>query len=792
MNELKTNTLYILSGVPSVGKSTFIENLKTNFELPNNCILSTDELRKQFIGTNNSLDEFGVYESISQEANPLIFDVLKRVLNFRMQEGLTTFLDSTALNDEMRKDYVDIARKHNMEVEILIFDRDIEEIKKSNSQRIKRVPEYVIDKMYNDFQKDSIYPHRLLNPFDEFTLETKFLIDENIKLFIVGDIHGLYEDMENLLDKEGFFIENDCIFNKDPNKKLLFVGDIIDRGYDSLKILEIIKNSVENQDHYLILGNHEQKLINSYNKFINNEDTYLFGSSEAVTRTFNEFIKLSKDKQKEYIDFLEKLPHYYVYKNNLVVHANIKHDNIFNLTRQSAIYGTDDALSDIVYSKLKNEYSINKYQLVRGHIPLLDEENINVKNLLTECNKQSIACKKTKYDNNDTEGVISLEEKAVNKGYLCMYNAYSDKMVRQKTNFDYTRDLEIYNGKKLIEDFEKLTKYSLPVYNKNNEITGEKETPLISYKNNPTGTLRIYKYDKKVFFKNLWHLDPLLVKSRGLVLDTNGNIVQHPFTKVFNFNENGSGLDIPNDKEVIAATKENGFLGCITKWNNELLITTTGSFDSDFTNYIKDFITNKQFEHFDHKLYGNLFKFLSNNDLTLMFEVIHPNDPHIIKYEKEEMGLRLIGARGKNINDKELPEEKLDEIGKLINVKRPEWFKIEYGELKDLVKSSQLEGYMVRDIDTQETLLKFKTPYYLTTKFIGRMSIANINFMYSNPNKFKENVDEEYYQLVDLITSKIEKDKFLSYENNSKIEIVRDLINESREDLENTAFNLEK
>ena len=132
MNELKTNTLYILSGVPSVGKSTFIENLKTNFELPNNCVISTDELRRQFVGTNNSLDEFGVYESISQEANPLIFDVLKRVLNFRMQEGLTTFLDSTALNDEMRKDYVDIARKHNMEVEILIFDRE-NQIEKINN-----------------------------------------------------------------------------------------------------------------------------------------------------------------------------------------------------------------------------------------------------------------------------------------------------------------------------------------------------------------------------------------------------------------------------------------------------------------------------------------------------------------------------------------------------------------------------------------------------------------------------------------------------------------------------------
>ena len=244
----------------------------------------------------------------------------------------------------------------------------VEEIKKSNSQRIKRVPEYVIDRMYNDFQKDSIYPHRLLNPFDEFTLETKFLIDENVKLFIVGDIHGLYEDMENLLDKEGFFIENDCIFNKDPNKKLLFVGDIIDRGYDSLKILEIIKNSVENQDHYLILGNHEQKLINSYNKFINNEDTYLFGSSEAVTRTFNEFIKLSKDKQKEYIGFLEKLPHYYVYKNNNKIGINNDTKKIVDMIIVDDTYNHNDKLKTGMTSyKIEQVFGKADRQMFEGN-----------------------------------------------------------------------------------------------------------------------------------------------------------------------------------------------------------------------------------------------------------------------------------------------------------------------------------------------------------------------------------------------------------------------------------------
>lgn len=760
-NLLETNKLYVLSGVAGVGKSTFLKNLN----IPDYCIISTDSLRESILGSNTSFDEYGKYESIPQNANNLVFETLNKILEFRMKQGLTTFIDATNLKDVDRANYVRIAKKYNIESEILIFgeNKSIEEIKLQNTKREKRVPEYVIDRMYEELEKTSNFPYRLIDNNLEYKFISKNNIPNDIELFVIGDIHGMYDELEKLLKQKGFYIEDNCIFGKTDKQKVLFVGDIVDRGYDSIKILELVKNSIKYQNHYMVLGNHENKLLTCFEQFTNNEKTTLFLASEAVTRTFHEFLELSKEKQLEYYNFLKSLPFYYTYKDNLIVHANIENGNILQLNREDSLYGIEGKNTDLNYKKLYDE-GINKFKLIRGHVPSLDKNDV----------------------------VICLEEEAVSKGNLCMYDVNSNEIIKQKSEFDYNKELEVYKGKNLLYKFEELKSYLLPKYDKENKIIGSKETSLISYKHNDTETLRIYKYDKKVFFNNLWHLDPLLTRARGLVLDSNGQIIQNPFTKVFNFNENGSGLDIPNDKEVIAATKENGFLGCITKWNNELLITTTGSFDSDFTNYIKDFIMNKNFEHYDHKLYGNLMKFLNNNDMTLMFEVIHPNDPHIIKYEKEEMGLRLIGARGKNINDKELPEEKLDEIGKLINVKRPEWFKIEYGELKNLVKSSQLEGYMVRDIDTQETLLKFKTPYYLTTKFIGRMSTANINFMYSNPNKFKENVDEEYYQLVDLITSKIEKDKFLSYENNSKIEIVRDLINESREDLENTAFNLEK
>lgn len=771
MNTLHTNTLYILSGLPGVGKSTFLENLKSK-GLPENAILSSDKIREQLLGFEKSFDEYGEYSSLSQDVNPLVFDIINKTLEFRMSEGLTTFVDSTALTDEFRGNYIKLAQKHNVEFEVLIFDRDINDIKESNKNREKRVPESVIDRMNKDFDRESKFKHRLIYPFDNFKIESKFKIKDEINLVVIGDVHGLYEDLEKLLKKQGFFIENNCIFHNDNNSKILFVGDVVDRAYDSIKTLELIKNSVKYQDHYMVIGNHEQKLINTYDKFTNNEATHLFEASEAVTRTFHEFLELSKNDQVEYIDFLKSLPHYHIHKDKLIVHANIENGNILNLTRQQAIYGSDNIMSDVNFTSLKNgsDNRYNQYNLIRGHIPLLDHEAILKK-------KPDLAWV-------DTSAVICLEEEAINKGYLCAYDTYSNEIVREKTSFNYTRDLAVYDGKKLLNKLEELKSYQLPVYNKLNEQVGTKVTPLISYKSNDTETLRIYKYGKKVFFNNLWHLNPLLNRARGLVLDANGQIIQHPFTKVFNFNENGSGLDIPNDKKVIAATKENGFLGCITKWNNELLITTTGSFDSDFTNYIKDFIMNKNFEHYESRLYSNLMKYLSNNDQTLMFEVIHPSDPHIIKYESHEMGLKLIGARGKGFEDKELPEEKLDEIGKLINVKRPPWFEIEYGTLKDLVRDSNLEGYMVRDIDSQDTLLKFKTPYYLTTKFIGRMSASNINFMYSNPNKFKENVDEEYYDLVDLITTSVSKEDFLSHDSIEKISIVRDLINNQREELE--------
>ena len=68
--------------------------------------------------------------------------------------------------------------------------------------------------------------------------------------FVVGDIHGMFEALESLLDDVGFNPATDRVFA---------VGDLIDRGPQSHRVLEFL----DQPWFYSIKGNHEIMLIES-------------------------------------------------------------------------------------------------------------------------------------------------------------------------------------------------------------------------------------------------------------------------------------------------------------------------------------------------------------------------------------------------------------------------------------------------------------------------------------------------------------------------------------------------
>lgn len=76
-------------------------------------------------------------------------------------------------------------------------------------------------------------------------------------LDIIGDIHGEISALEQLLRKLGY----DRIGNHPENRKLVFTGDLCDRGPDSPAVLAWFRQAYLAGNALMVLGNHELNLL---------------------------------------------------------------------------------------------------------------------------------------------------------------------------------------------------------------------------------------------------------------------------------------------------------------------------------------------------------------------------------------------------------------------------------------------------------------------------------------------------------------------------------------------------
>ena len=72
---------------------------------------------------------------------------------------------------------------------------------------------------------------------------------------LIGDIHGHADKLEELLLKLGYAKNNGAYSH--PHRKVLFVGDYIDRGPKIRETLEIVKSMVDSENAIALMGNHE-------------------------------------------------------------------------------------------------------------------------------------------------------------------------------------------------------------------------------------------------------------------------------------------------------------------------------------------------------------------------------------------------------------------------------------------------------------------------------------------------------------------------------------------------------
>lgn len=261
--------------------------------------------------------------------------------------------------------------------------------------------------------------------------------------------------------------------------------------------------------------------------------------------------------------------------------------------------------------------------------------------------------------------------------------------------------------------------------------------------------LYVIKYHNKVFYKGLWNKQ--LENCRGIVFDGEGNIVALPFTKIYNDRVEKDAPVIEDHEPVKFARKVNGYMGALSFHNGEAVYSTTGSLTSDYVTMFKGMVTPEQEAALKE----------TNEGHTYLFEVVHPEDPHIIP---EDAGLYLLGSREKRLDS---PVTLYGEGEAPEGMKAVPSETATMGDVRAMAKKADHEGFVVYAEDGRS--VKIKSPLYLTTKFVARARGEKL----TSPQA-KERVEEEFYPLIDAIQA--DPESYTAMNEEERLEWVREFL----------------
>lgn len=238
----------------------------------------------------------------------------------------------------------------------------------------------------------------MYQPVKKFRMEIRKILSHFIKKFkkrlvsstltlpegyydIIGDIHGHLSELKNLLEKMEYSVQ-DGIW-KHPERKAVFVGDFISRGPDSRGVMTLIRNMVENNTGYAILGNHELNAIGYFTLTKTGKSiTQLALSNKKQMENIREQFKDEPELLSDYIKWLRRLPFFLNLGSIRVAHAywNSKH---VQTIEKSITEGklTKKLIKEIFRSE--TDFSIAVKQTTRGieinlpkNLIIKDEKNI--------------------------------------------------------------------------------------------------------------------------------------------------------------------------------------------------------------------------------------------------------------------------------------------------------------------------------------------------------------------------------------------------------------------------------
>ncbi|MGH9344783.1 MAG: polynucleotide kinase-phosphatase [Terriglobia bacterium] len=372
--------LVVMVGASGSGKSTFA---RTHFKPTE--ILSSDYCRGLVSDDEND-----------QSATKDAFEVLNFIAGKRLRAGKLTVVDATNVQPEARKPLVALARQYHCLPVVFVLDMPERLCQDRNVGRADRAfGPHVIRNQTSQLRKSirgleregfrHVHVFRSPDVLEGLTILREPLWNnkktETGPFDIIGDIHGCLTETLELLGALGYQVSKQDVrygVSHPQGRKLIFVGDLVDRGPDSPNVVRLVSSVVESGMGFCVAGNHDVKLSRA-----------LRGRDVKVSHGLAESLAQLEGEPAEFrrftAEFLDGLVSHYVLDGGklVVAHAGLReemHGRGSGAVRQFAMYGETTGETDEYGLPVRYNWAADyrgKATVVYGHTPVLEPEWLN-------------------------------------------------------------------------------------------------------------------------------------------------------------------------------------------------------------------------------------------------------------------------------------------------------------------------------------------------------------------------------------------------------------------------------
>ena len=373
-------SLVVLIGASGSGKSTFG---RTHFRPTE--VLSSDYFRGLISDDENS-----------QAATKDAFEALHTIAGLRLKNARLTVIDATNVQPESRKSLLQLARDYHVVPVAIVLDlpeRVCQERNRSRPDRqlgphVVRNQRDALRRSLRALQREGFRYVHVLSSEEEVAgaaierqpLWTDRRADHG-PFDIIGDLHGCLGELQELLTTLGWEITETGVTHPE-GRKVVFLGDLVDRGPSSLGVLSLAMGMVQSGTALCVPGNHDVKFLK-----------WLSGRAVQVThgleKTIAEVEALPAEAQEtfraEASRFLDGLiSHYLLDDGKLVVaHAGLTEPlqgRASGRVREFALYGETTGETDEYGLPVRYNWAQDyrgRATVVYGHTPVPEPEWLN-------------------------------------------------------------------------------------------------------------------------------------------------------------------------------------------------------------------------------------------------------------------------------------------------------------------------------------------------------------------------------------------------------------------------------